>query len=131
MLYKWILIFLMLPAVALGQYAKPSGVWTERSDTLFAVDADGDTVAVMWDDDAGNVRWQVATEDQTLRMLIDSLFSPLLFGGTATTSDLTLQTTTGIGATGAAGADGLFVRESPFNKISIVCSISRNNILFS
>lgn len=50
-----------------------SGVWTERSDTLFAIDADGDTMAVFWDDDAGNVRWQVATEDQTLRALFDTL----------------------------------------------------------
>lgn len=50
-----------------------SGVWTERADTMFLVDTDGDTTAAFWDDDAGNVRWQVAIEDQTLRILLDTI----------------------------------------------------------
>ena len=53
--------------------AAGGGIWVEGTDTLFAIDSDGDTVAVFWDDDGGNVRWQVATEDQTLSLFVDTL----------------------------------------------------------
>jgi|GEM_PF-1740102 len=53
--------------------ASGSGIWVVSNDTAFLVDGDGDTLAAFWDDDAGNVRWQVATEDQTLKIKLDSL----------------------------------------------------------
>lgn len=49
------------------------GAWVASNDTMFLVDTDGDTLAAYWDDDAGNVMWQVATEDQTLRLLLDTI----------------------------------------------------------
>ena len=57
----------------LGLLTSTSILWTERSDTMFLVDVDGDTLAAIWDDDLGNVRWQVGTHDQTLHILVDTI----------------------------------------------------------
>ena len=80
-----------------------TGIWSEGTDSLFAVDSDGDTMAVFWDDDAGNVRWQVATSAQSLRLLIDSLgiggdlISELAGNGlTVTSNELTADLGTSI-----------------------------------
>ena len=47
--------------------------WHWRNDSLFAVDPDGDTIMVIFDDDAGNVRWRGATEDQSLGIVVDTV----------------------------------------------------------
>lgn len=49
------------------------GLWSQNGDTAFLIDADGDTVAIILDDDLGNVTWKVGTEDQTLHLQADTV----------------------------------------------------------
>lgn len=49
-----------------------SGAWTTAGDTAHLIDADNDTLARFWDDDAGNVWWQVGA-DQSLRIVADTI----------------------------------------------------------
>lgn len=90
-----------------------SGIWVVSNDTSFLVDADGDTLAALWDDDAGNVRWQVGTEDQTLRILVDTIGigGDVIYSFTGTN----LSVTDGVlnAAIGGAGGwtdDGNYIR---------------------
>lgn len=53
--------------------AHTTAIWVASNDTMFLIDGDGDTLAALWDDDAGNVGWQVGIEDQTLYVLMDTL----------------------------------------------------------
>ena len=59
--------------------------WILRGDSLFSIDDDGDTVLVIWDDNAGNVRIQTAQEDQDLSMYIDDTLA--IAGGISIGSD--------------------------------------------
>ena len=47
--------------------------WYSNGDTSLIIDADGDTVLIIYDDDAGSVVWKVGTEDQTLKILTDTM----------------------------------------------------------
>jgi len=69
-------------------------IWVEGTDSLFAIDSDGDTMAVFWDDDAGNVRWQVAKSAQTLRIDADTIFvgDPQLQDGPGDTAIVNIAT---------------------------------------
>ena len=52
----------------------PEKIWAKNGpDTSLLIDADGDTTIIIYDDDAGSVVWKVGTEDQTLKILTDTM----------------------------------------------------------
>lgn len=61
-------------AIANDSVGAGSGTWTVNGDSIIFIDADLDTIAIMYDDDAGNVRWKVGNEDQTLSIVADTGF---------------------------------------------------------